>query len=58
MATKIRAENISPGDRLILREGVGPSTIIGYCQDEEEIRVYFVDDIYLLFRKDELVEIE
>jgi len=56
MAKEIRAEDISPGDRLTLRR---PGTVV-QCSDSivNHVKVYFADEGYWLFRKDELVEIE
>jgi hypothetical protein len=59
MAKQIRAENISSGDRLTLRKGLGPSKVVE-CGESAvgDIKVYFADEVYWLFCKDELVEIE
>lgn len=58
MARQIRAESISPGDRLTQRKGLGPSTVIESRESVGKIKVYFADNVYWLFRKNELVEIE
>ena len=58
MARQIRAEDISPGDRLTLRKGLGPSTVVECGESVGHVKVYFADGVYWLFRKDELVEIE
>jgi len=58
MAKQIHAENISSGDRLTLRKGLGPSTIVECGESIGQVKVYFADGVYWLFRKDELVEIE
>jgi len=54
----IRAEDISLGDRLTLRKGLGPSTVVECGESVGHVKVYFADGVYWLFRKDELVEIE
>ncbi len=58
MARQIRAENLSSGDRLTLRKGRGPSTVIDCLESVGKVKVYFADGVYWLFRTDELVEIE
>ena len=58
MAKEIRAEDISPGDLLTLRKGLGPSMVVECGESIGQVKVFFADGVYWLFRKDELVEIE